>query len=105
LAESDPQQALAYAHRARQLVPKDPAVADTLGWVYVKLNQPDQALEVLRDLVRDNPERGAFRYHLAAALELQGKREAARSEAEQALKGAHSKDDERQIKELLARLK
>jgi Tfp pilus assembly protein PilF len=31
--------ALVYAHHARQLVPNEPVIADTLGWVYLKNEQ------------------------------------------------------------------
>ena len=68
--DKDPTLALAYALRARQLFPNAPTIIDTLGWVYVKLKRPDDALPLFRDLVQKNSGSVAFRYHLAAALEM-----------------------------------
>jgi Flp pilus assembly protein TadD len=105
LADSDPKLALAYAHRARQAVPNNAGVEDTLGWVYLKLKQTDQALEIFHRVVRDNPGRAAFHYHLALALEQNGDRESARKEAETALKSTPAKEEEPKIKALLETLR
>jgi Flp pilus assembly protein TadD len=105
LAESDPTLALAYAHRARQAVPNNAGVEDTLGWVYLKMKQTDQALEIFRAVARDNPGRAAFHYHLALALEQKGDRESARKEAETALKSTPAKEEELKIKALLETLR
>jgi tetratricopeptide (TPR) repeat protein len=92
--------ALAYAHRARQLAPNDPSVADTLGWVYVKMNNPDEALTILREVVRKDSGRAVFHYHLAAALEQKGERAEAVKELDLALKRNPSPAEEQIIKEL-----
>jgi tetratricopeptide (TPR) repeat protein len=104
-ANSDPHLALAYALRARQLVPEEPAVIDTVGWVYLKLNQVDQALALFREVVEKDPRRAAYRYHLAAALEQKGDHDAARKEAERASQSAPSKEEEQEINELLRKLR
>ena len=45
LADSDPNLALAYAHRARQLMPDEPSVADTLGLdLFEVTNEPEKAI-------------------------------------------------------------
>jgi tetratricopeptide (TPR) repeat protein len=98
---SDPTLALAYAHRARQLLPNEPTIIDTLGWVYLKLNRADDAIPLFREVVQKDPRRAAYHYHLAAALELKGSHAEAQRESETALKSNPSKDDEQKINELL----
>ncbi len=101
LADSDAALALAYAHRARQLFPNEPNIADTLGWVYLKLNRTDDAIPLFRSAVQKDPSNAAYRYHLAAGLELKGFHTEARREAATALKSNPSKDDEQKLNELL----
>ncbi len=101
LADSDAALALAYAHRARQLFPNEPTIADTLGWVYLKLKRADDAISLFRDVVQKNPGNATYRYHLAAGLELKGSHAEARREAETALKSTPSKDDEQKLNDLL----
>ena len=107
LADSgtDPGLALAYAHRARQLLPNEPTITDTLGWVYLKLNRPEDAITLFREVVQKDPRRAAYRYHLAAALELKGDHAEARKESEAALKSNPSKDEEEKIHELLRKIR
>ena len=61
--------ALVYAVRARELKSDAVEIADTLGWVYVKRNAPDQALLAFRDLLLKAPNNWTFRSHLAQALD------------------------------------
>lgn len=58
LADRTPryQEALSYIQRASELVPDDPAILDSLGWVSFRLGQMDKALEYLAkafDLLED----------------------------------------------------
>jgi tetratricopeptide (TPR) repeat protein len=101
---ADPPLALAYALRARQLVPNEPTITDTLGWVYLKLNRAEVALPLFQEAVEQDPRRATYRYHLAAALELKGDHVAARRESEAALKSNPTKDEEQKIKELLQQI-
>ncbi len=96
--------ALGYARRARQLLPNSQAIADTLGWIYVKKNMTDEAIGILRDLVQKDPAQPAYRYHLAAALEQKGDHSAAKEELTTALKNNPSKDEEQKIKGLLQKI-
>jgi Flp pilus assembly protein TadD len=100
-------QALAYAQRGLQYA-KDPglksSLADTLGWIYVKKNMTDSALQTFENLVRNNPGNATFRYHLGTALYQKGDKQEARVELEAALAAKPSNMDERKIKALLARL-
>ena len=70
LAESgtDLDRALALAESVARKFPNDPAVIDTLGWVYAKRGLNQSALQVLSGLVKKYPNEPAFRYHLAVVL-------------------------------------
>lgn len=70
LAETgtDLDRALALAQGVARKFPNDPGVIDTLGWVYTKRGLNQSAIQVLRALVKKNPNEPAFRYHLAVAL-------------------------------------
>jgi tetratricopeptide (TPR) repeat protein len=96
--------ALAYAERARQLYPNRPAVADTLGWVYLKKNKIDEATAILRDVVRQNPDQAVYRYHLSVALDRGGDHAAAIEELKKALESSPSKEEEQKIREFLAKI-
>jgi tetratricopeptide (TPR) repeat protein len=93
--------ALAYIHRARQLAPNETAVADTLGWVYLKMNRPEDAVTIFREIVQKVPGSADYRYHLGAALKRNGDHAAARKELETALRSSPSKDSEEKIRALL----
>jgi cellulose synthase operon protein C len=90
LGPTNPDRALLMARRARDLLPRDGAVADTLGWLLLKAGEHERALELLRDankLAGGVPE---LRYHLGAALHAMGRLADARAELEGAL--AHKGD-------------
>ena len=70
LAESgtDLDRAQALAEGVARKFPNDPAVIDTLGWVYAKRGLNRSAIQVLSGLVKKYPNEPAFRYHLAVVL-------------------------------------
>jgi tetratricopeptide (TPR) repeat protein len=47
--------ALGLAQEARRLQPSEPGIADTLGWILVKMNQGQSALPYLKESVASNP--------------------------------------------------
>jgi tetratricopeptide (TPR) repeat protein len=106
LAETgaDLDQAMTMAQRAKQKLPSDSNVADTLGWIYIKKNLSDSAITIFRELVRQEPERATFHYHLAMALAQKGDKPQAKKELDAALRGKPSKDEEQKIRELIAKL-
>lgn len=77
--------ALDLAILAKQQLPKDPGVADTLGWVYVAKNVTGLALPHLRDAVRTAPDNPLYRFHLGRAYLQAGDRLKAREELKKAL--------------------
>ena len=96
-------QALSYAQRAKQQQPQNLDVADTLGWIYIRKNLSDQAIDIFRDLVTKRPEHVTWRYHLAMALYQKGDKPRARKELEAALKNGPNKEEEGKIRDLLAK--
>lgn len=100
-------EALTFANRGFQKV-SDPGVkkslSDTLGWIYLKRNQYDSALQVFQTLVKTDPRNATFRYHLAATLYQKGDKKQARVQLEAALAAEPGSPDGPKIRELLARL-
>jgi Flp pilus assembly protein TadD len=101
---SDLDQALTMAQRARQQLPTDNNVADTLGWIYIKKNLSDTAIGIFKDLVQKDPKRATYRYHLAMALYQKGEKAEAKKELEVALKSDPPKDEAAKIRDLLAKV-
>ncbi|MBV8360478.1 MAG: tetratricopeptide repeat protein [Deltaproteobacteria bacterium] len=61
-------QALKLAQHARQLMPHDPHVADTLGTALLKRGLPENAVPLFRESIEANTQAEAPRYHLGFAL-------------------------------------
>ena len=101
---SDLDQALTMAQRARQQMPNNVDVADTLGWIYIKKNLADSAIGIFKDLVEKQPNRSTFHYHLAMAFFQKGDKIQAKRSLETALAKQPPKDEEGRIRELLARI-
>jgi tetratricopeptide (TPR) repeat protein len=96
--------ALTKGTKAKQLLPNTPEVADTLGWIYLKKNLSDNAIEIFRDLVQKAPNQSTFRYHLGMALSQKGDKPRAIKELNDALKYNPPKDERDKIQLLLGRL-
>jgi tetratricopeptide (TPR) repeat protein len=96
--------ALTMAQRAHQMQPNASAMADTLGWIYIKKNLSGEAEQILKDLVKKDPANPTFRYHYGMALIQKGDKLSARRELETALKNKPSKDEVGKIQDLLTKL-
>jgi tetratricopeptide (TPR) repeat protein len=101
---SDLDSALAMAQKARQLQPNANAVADTLGWIYIKKSQSADAERIFKDLVAKEPGNYLFHYHYGMALSQKGDKVAAKREMQAALKNNPSKDDLKRIQDTLSTL-
>ncbi len=101
---TDLDQALTYAQRAKQKLPNDPNVADTLGWIYIKKTLSDNAIQIFEDLIGKHPGNPVYRYHLAMALFQKGDKPRARKELQTALKSNPTKEDESKIRDLMTRI-
>ena len=97
--------ALELAQRARDILPNQPEITDTVGWIYLKARMPAPAVSLFQILSTKRPENAVFRYHYAMALEQKGDKVLARREVEEALKRDPAPADARPMRELLERLK
>ena len=96
--------ALTKAQRAKQLLPDVSEVSDTLGWIYLKKNLTDNAIDVFKDLVNKVPAQAIFRYHLGLAYSQKGDKTRALKELQDALKFNPTKPDRDKIQQLITRL-
>ena len=96
--------ALTMAQHARQIAPNATAMADTLGWIYIKKNMSAEAERIFKDLVDKDPANPVFHYHYGLALKQKGDKSSARREFETALKNKPSKDDAGKIQDALKNL-
>ena len=77
--------------RARELLPEDPAIMDSMGWLLFKKGKYEQAVDVLRDAYLRFPD-AEIAAHLAQALWFSGAEDEARDVVEQALE-SHPEDE------------
>ncbi len=96
--------ALTKAGRAKQLRPQVDEISDTLGWIYLKKNLSDSAIQIFKGLVDKSPKQALFRYHLAMAYSQKGDKPSAVKELQQALKSTPTSDEKGKIEALLTRL-
>jgi tetratricopeptide (TPR) repeat protein len=101
----DPTLALSYAVQAKQRLPTFLEVKDTIGWIYMKKNMPESAIDELKPLVQQAPLNAIYHYHYAMALNQKGDMTNAKAECQLALANRPSKSLEDQIHTLQASLK
>ena len=82
---NQPDEALKYAQQAKELAPYDPAVDDTIGWVYYCKGLYPQAAERLEAAVAKEPN-ARRKYHLAMTYFKSGDRPRGSAQLNQALK-------------------
>ncbi|MBI3805568.1 MAG: tetratricopeptide repeat protein [Nitrospirae bacterium] len=78
--------ALTLAQMAKEKYPEDPAVSDTLGWIYYKKNVFIKAVSLLEDSVEKLSQNPVVRYHLGMAYYKNGQKALARKELAESLK-------------------
>ncbi len=106
LADSgqDLDEAVRLAQTALRLAGDSSAVADTLGWVYLKKGLTSSALQVFETLVRADPKNPTYHYHFGATLLASGNKSKARNELQTALGDKPAQLDEPKIRELLRKI-
>ncbi len=97
-------EALTLANRAKQRLPNVWEISDTIGWIYIKKNLSDNAIEVLRELTTRVPQNPTYHYHFAMALLQKGDKTQAMKEAQLALERKPSKEEEGRIRELMQKM-
>ena len=65
--------ALTKAQRAKQLLPNLYEISDTLGWIYLKKNLPDNAIDIFKNLVAKESNHSTYHYHLGMAYSAEGR--------------------------------
>jgi predicted Zn-dependent protease len=79
-------------------------VNDTIGWIYLKKNIPESAVDEFRRLVAAAPSDPTYHYHYAMALKQKGDTADAKAQCEVALANRPPGPLEAQIKTLQASL-
>ena len=97
----DMERSAALAARLYAKHPKEPAVADTLGWTLYRQGKVEQALPLLRQGVAGMPGNPTHRYHLGALLIKMGQRAEGRKELTEALKSGGAFEGATRARELL----
>ena len=97
----DMERSAALAARMHAKHPKDPAVADTLGWTLLRQGKLEQALPLLQQGAAGMPGNPVHRYHLGAALLRVGELNAGKRELAEALKISKSFDGAEAARSLL----
>jgi Flp pilus assembly protein TadD len=95
--------ALDFARRAHDVLPNDPAVADTLGWLHVRRGNTSEGLPLLERAAREanNPE---IRYHYAVALAETGATADARAILDELVSSTSQFESREEARERLTRL-
>lgn len=94
-------EALKLAERAKNLVPRDGSITDTLGWVYYKKGDYNKAITFLKEAASLSPDEPTIRYHLGLAYIRNGMKGEARKEIEGALKMTKHFPDAEEAKKIL----
>jgi tetratricopeptide (TPR) repeat protein len=79
-------EALQLATKAKQRMPEDANVDDTLGWIYYKKDQPQLAIGPLQDSLRRRPDNAETLFHLGLVQARLGRSAEARASLQRALK-------------------
>ncbi len=97
----DLSEALTLAQRARELQPNLLEIADTEGWIYLKMGRPQDAAAAFDGLVRQQPQNPTYRFHLGMALSASGDRFAATEQFHAALKSGPPQELAQKIRQAL----
>ena len=106
LAETggDLDDALTKAQRAKSLLPSLYEISDTLGWIYLKKNLSENAIDIFKDLVSKVPNISTYHYHLGMAYSQKGDKTKALEQLRESLKYNPTKDEKDKIQQLITRL-
>ena len=77
--------ALQLARTAHSKLPSTPEVSDTLGFLFYKTDQADQAIQTLKPIVEQNPSNALYHSHLGLAYAKAGDATQARQHLTRAL--------------------
>ncbi|MGB2955872.1 MAG: tetratricopeptide repeat protein, partial [Anaerolineales bacterium] len=90
--------------RAHTLRFGEPTVQDTLGWVYYKMGDVNQALDFFEKALVDQPESPVFNYHMGMAFYKSGRSVEAKEKLEKAVEGSSSFEGRDEAEKVLKEL-
>ena len=96
-------EALDFARKAKEKLPNDPSIMDTLGLVYYKKGLYDSAIGEFTDSLDKMPDNPTVHYHLGMTYYKKGDKNRARAELKKALSlddGFDGSEEARQILDL-----
>ncbi|MFN0102012.1 MAG: tetratricopeptide repeat protein [Bryobacteraceae bacterium] len=96
--------ALSYAQKAKAKAPADPMIADTLGFIYLKKNLPQNAASIFVELTGKHPKVALFHIRLATAYLQSGDKTKAKRVLDDARKNNPTKTDQDEIEKLAGKL-
>jgi tetratricopeptide (TPR) repeat protein len=73
------------ARKAHELVPAEPSVQDTFGWVLYRQGKYQEAAELLEQSASKSPDKGEIQFHLGMANYMMGRLDEARAALEKAV--------------------
>ncbi|MBL0717606.1 MAG: tetratricopeptide repeat protein [Desulfosarcina sp.] len=100
----DLNEALKFAQIAKEKLPNDAGVIDTLGWVYYKKGLYDSAISEFSDSLKKNSGNATIHYHLGLAYNKKGKKDLAKRQFEKALDINKNFQEAEQARKLLSEL-
>jgi predicted Zn-dependent protease len=93
--------ALSLARRAKELLPDNPNVSDTLAWIHYRKRAYHFAIPLLEEVVRQAPDNGVFHYHLGMAYRKAGYKARAATALRRALDRGLAAADAEQARQTL----
>jgi tetratricopeptide (TPR) repeat protein len=96
--------ALSLAQTARQKLPDNPSVADTLAWAYYKKGTYNLAINLLEEAVKKVPEDPSFHYHLGLAYQKVDEKAKAKDQLERTLQLSPTFEHAADVRSALANL-
>jgi Tfp pilus assembly protein PilF len=103
LQKDDPNRALSMLSLAAKVAPRSAEVADTLGWLKYQLKDQQGALSTLQRAHEIDAKNAPISYHLALALDANGKRAEAKSLLQETLANNATFDGADDARKALAR--
>jgi len=85
--------------------PGDPAVSDTLSWLYYKSGDYEKALTTLTGVFQKNPDNPELNYHMGMILYKKGQMKEAKSHLEKAVKSKFAYRGSNEAKAVLGKIK
>jgi len=103
LQKADPNRALSLASLAAKVAPRSAEIADTIGWLKYQMKDHQGALPALQRAHEIDAKSAPISYHLALALDANGKRAEAKSLLQETLANNAQFDGAEEARKVLAR--